>query len=149
MTANEIKTAWNTFKKEAKKEISFDMTGCCYMNAQQIANGTATITLCNNNDYDLSIERSRSNIERVNGYDTWTVEGKKRNEECELAVIANLEQRKAKYGTKANEAKTKAAEITSSAAFKKLAKAIGIQHFEVEMVHKWETLDAYQLRIHY
>lgn len=149
MTANEIKTAWNTFKKETKKEISFDMNGCCYMNAKQIANGTATICLCCDIEYDDEIKHHRNSIEKVNGYDTWTDEEKKRNEAHNMEMIAHYEHLKATYGDRANEAGTKAAEITNSAAFNKLAKAIGIQHFEVEFIKKWEGLNAYQIRIHY
>lgn len=149
MTTTEIKAAWNTFKKEAKKEISFDLTGCCYMNAKQIANGTATITLCNDIEYDVEIARSRRDAERVQGYDTWTAEEKARNKAHHLDLEAGYEAEKATYGTKANEAQTKAAEITSSAAFVKLAHAISIQAFELELVKKWEGLNLYQIRIHY
>ena len=149
MTPTEIKKAWNTFKKEIAKEVNFGMTGCCYMNAKQIANGTATICLCCDIEYDVEITRSRATIERVNGYTSWTDEEKKRSEKNSLESIANYENLKATYGNRANEAKTKATEITSTAAFKKLAQAISIQHFETELVKKWEGLNQYQIRIHY
>jgi hypothetical protein len=149
MTATEIKAAWNTFKKEAGKEISFDMTGTCYMNAKQIANGTATISLCNDIEYEDDIRYYRSSIERVNGYETWTAEEKEKHEAHEMKCIAACERGKAKYGTKANEAETKAAEILSSKAYKKLADAIGINNAGVEFVAKWAGLNVYQIRISY
>ena len=149
MTTTEIKKAWNNFKKEAKKEISFDLTGCCYMNAKQIANGTATIALCNDIEYDTEIARQRRTIEQVNGYTSWTPEEKKRSEAHSLARIAEYEAEKAAYGTKTNEAQVKAVEITSSAAFIKMAKTIGVHAFELELVKKWEGLNLYQIRIHY
>lgn len=149
MTPTEIKAAWNIFKKESKKQVSFDMTGCCYMNAKQIANGTATIALCNDIEYDVEIDRSRRDDERVQGYDTWTTEEKARSKARHLELRAGYEAKKAAYGTKANEAQTKATEITSTAAFQKLAKAIGIHAFELELVKKWGDLNLYQVRIHY
>ena len=149
MTPIEIKTAWNTFKKEAKKQISFDMTSCCYMNAKQIANGTATIAICNDIEYDTEIARQHRTIEQVNGYTSWTPEEKQRSEAHSLARIAEYEADKATYGTKANEAQTKAVEITSSAAFIKMAKTIGVHAFELELVKKWEGMNLYQIRIHY
>ena len=149
MTTTEIKAAWNTFKKEAKKEIRFDMSGCCYMNAKQIANGTATIALCSNIEYDEEIEYQRNSNEKVNGYNTWTTEEKKNHENRCLDRIANQEQRKAAYGNKENEAKKKAAEIIISPAFQKLAKAIDLKLADVELVHKWGGLYIYQLRLNY
>ena len=149
MHANEIKKAWNTFKKEAQKEISFSMSGSCYMNAKQIANGTATITLCSDTEYDACVRSRCEGIEMVNGYTTWTDEEKKNYEARNLEEIRFIEDKKAKYGNKANEANVKAAEIRSSKAFKKLAEAIGITAVNVELVKKWEGLNCYQIRIHY
>ena len=144
MTTTEIKNAWNTFKKEISKQVGFNMSGCCYMNAKQIANGTATIALCIDSDYDWGIEYHRKEIERVNGLNTWTSEEKKRSEARHLEKIAHYENLKNTYGTRANEAKTKAAEITASAAFQKLAQTIGIKATDWEL-----TKDQYQIRIHY
>ena len=149
MNANEIKKAWNTFKKEAKKELSFSTNGCCYMNAKQIANGTATIFLCCDIEYDKEIAYHRASIAKVNGYDTWTDEEKKRSEEHNLEMIAYYERLKATYGDRPTEAEKKAGEIFFSAAFRKLADAIGIKDTELELVKKWEGLNQYQIRIHY
>lgn len=149
MTANEIKNAWNTFKKEIKKELTFDLTGCCYMNAKQIQNGTATICLCNDIEYDNDIAESLSSIERVNGYNAWTAEEKKRSEAKQREYIKFIENQKATYGTKANEAKTKNDAIIASNAYKKLAASIGIHDAELEFVHKWAGLNLYQVRISY
>lgn len=149
MTHTEIKKAWNTFKKEIAKEIDFDLTGCCYMNQKQIENGTATITLCNDIEYDTEVSRLHADIEKINGYSSWTAEEKQRSEKHNLDLIAKQEAKKAAHGTKANEAQAKATEITCSAAFIKMAKAIGVHAFELELVKKWEGLNVYQLRIQY
>lgn len=149
MTANEIKNAWNVFKKEIAKEMPFSLTGCCYMNAKQIQNGTATIVLCNDIEYDEDIADRLRSIERVNAYTSWTDDEKKRSEASEREAIKYLESTKATYGTKANEAKIKAEAITNSKAFKKLAAAIGIKGAELEFTHKWAGLNIYQIRIAY
>ena len=144
MNANEIKKAWNAFKKEIAKEVNFDLTGCCYMNAKQIANGTATITLCNDWEYDIEIQHYRNSIEKVNGYDSWSEEEKKRNEEHNLTRIAYYEARKAEYGTKMNEAYKKTEAIANSKAYQKLAATIGVNDYGVEL-----KSGVYQLRINY
>lgn len=149
MTANEIKNAWNTFKKEAKKEISFDLTGRCYMNAKQIESHTATIALCNDIEYDNEIACCVRSIERVNAYTSWTDEEKKNSEERNRESIEQYESLKAAYGTRANEAEVKYTTITESKAYKKMAKAIGIKNADLELVHKWEGLNLYQIRINY
>lgn len=149
MNATEIKNAWNTFKKEIKKEVSFDMTGDCYMNKKQIENGTATIALCNDIEYDREIAHHMDSIAQVNAYTSWTAEEKKNNENHNMEMIRKYESLKATYGTRSNEAATKFAEITGTKAFKKLAETIGITHTEKELVKKWEGLNIYQIRIHY
>lgn len=149
MNAAEIKKAWNAFKKEVAKEVSFSVSGSCYMNKKQIENRTATILICNDIEYDDEIKYYRASIERVNGYDSWTDEEKKRNEESQLAEISKNEALKAAYGNKACEAREKAAEIQNSKAYGKLVEAIGISHFEVELVKKWEGLSCYQIRVYY
>ena len=149
MTANEIKNAWNRFKKDVAKEVDFDLTGCCYMNKKQIENGTATITLCNDIEYDDEIRNARASIDKVNGYDSWTAEEKQRNESKRLAEIEIYEAKKTAYGTKANEALVKFKQITETKAFKALAETIGTTAAEIELVKKWEGLSVYQLRITY
>lgn len=145
MTNTEIKAAWNAFKKEAQKELSFSLTGCCYMTQKQINLGTATVTICCNIPYQTEIRRTLETIERVNGYDTWTAEEKKRSEESNLSVIRELQQREEKYGTVADEAKAKRDELLSSKAFKSLASAIGIRSAELELNGE----NVYQIRISY
>ena len=146
MNANDIKKAWNTFKRELKKELDFDLTGCCYMNAKQIKKRTATISLCNCFDYDWEIEYSRKSIERVNSYDTWTAEEKKRHEQYELDMIAYYEANREKYGKKSNEAKAKTEAITRTQAFKKLSECIGVCGVCLELD---ESEAIYRLRINY
>ena len=145
MNATEIKKAWNTFKKEIAKEVDFNLTGCCYMTARQINNGTATITLCFNMTYDREIDYHRKAIKRVNSYDTWTPEEKKKNEEHNTERIAYYEALKAKYGTRADEAAAKYEAIANSKAFEKLSECIGIDSYHVEL----NKDNCYQLRISY
>jgi hypothetical protein len=149
MTNTEIKAAWNIFKKEAKKEITFDMTGDCYMNKKQIENGTATIVLCNDIEYDTDIAHYKMYIDRVNAYETWTDDEKKRNEEYNLDNIRRIERSKNRYGSKVKEAEIKYSEIVNSPSFKKLVKTIGVSAVEMELARKWEGLNVYQVRIHY
>ena len=149
MTNTEIKAAWNIFKKEAKKEITFDMTGDCYMNKKQIENGTATITLCNDIEYDADIANYKETIDRVNSYDSWTDDEKKRSEEHNLDMIRRVEYRKNLYGSKIKEAEDKYSEIINSQSFKNLVKAIGVNAVEMELVSKWAGMSVYQVRIHY
>lgn len=146
--ANEIKAAWNTFKREAKKEISFDLSGCCYMNAKQIQNGTATITLCADTEYDEIISSYRTAIDRVNGYDTWTAKEKKERESYYLDAIEKCETEKATYGTKVNEVNAMTNEIINSAAFKKMTNVIGVHTYATELIKK-DGMNVYQIRIHY
>lgn len=150
MAANEIKKAWNTFKKEITKEITtFNLTGACYMNQKQLANGTATISMAADIPFDTEIARCYRSIERVNGYSSWTDAEKKKNEEYYTRCIKAYEHLKATYGTPANEAETEYLAITSSKAFQKLAEAISIKRTELELVNKGRGLDVYQVRIHY
>lgn len=144
MTANEIKAAWNTFKKEAKKEISFDLNGCCYMNANQIRIGTATITLCNSCSYEENIAMITRAIEMVNGYEGWTAEEKKRSEDYDRECIRYIESLAEKYNDRENEAAVKYDEILNSNAFRKLAETIGINGSALEAKKGF-----YQMRISY
>lgn len=149
MTANEIKTAWNTFKKEIAKELDLDLTGCYYMNKKQIENGTATITLMLDWSYDREISYYLRNIEN---YSSWDGENKERGERYAREYrekIAEVEAKKAAYSTRENEAKYVAEQITSSDAFKKLAAAIGIQRTHIDMGKYSSSINTYQVRIHY
>lgn len=149
MNVNEIKTAWNTFKKEIAKEIEFDLTGCCYMNKKQIENGTATITLMLDWSYDREIDYYLREIERVS---KWEGDNKERGERYTRDYrekIAKIEAKKATYGTRENEARYWVEQITSSAAFKKLATAIGIHSTGIELGKYSSSIKSYQVRIHY
>lgn len=144
MTHEEIKKAWNLFKKEIAKEIDVDLTGCCYMNKKQIENGTATITIGNDLEFDWLIQHDRESIAKVNSYDSWTTEEKQRHEQRTLTYIADYEARKAKHGTKANEINYNAEQVLNSTAFKKLAETISIEDTGIELVK-----GVYQIRIYY
>lgn len=149
MTANEIKNAWSQFKKEIAKEITLDLTGCCYMTAKQIANGTATITLQLNWSYDDEIANITRDIEY---FSSWDGDNKERGERYAREYrekIAKIEARKATHGTRENEVAAEIETITSSTAFKKLAATIGIQDTHLDLGNYSGTLKVYQLRIYY
>lgn len=149
MEGNEIKKAWNAFKREIKKETGIDFSGCCYMNKKQIENGTATILLCNDVPFEAEVQRLRKTIDTVNGYETWSDDEKKRSVsvcEEEIKRVLSDEER---YATKENQANQIAAKVFDSNAFKAMASAIQITSSIVEFVKKWEGLGAYQIRIYY
>ena len=149
MNANEIKTAWNTFKKEIAKEIDLDLTGCCYMNKKQIENGTATITLGLDWSYDDEIAYY---IRQIEYYSSWDGENKERGERYTREYrekIADQEARKAAHGTREKETRGMVELITNSAAFKKLAAAISIQSTSLELGKYSKHINTYQIRINY
>lgn len=119
MTANEIKAAWNTFKRNAKKELSFNP--CTFsMTVKQIANSTATICLCSNVSYEEDIDSWRRELE-------WRKKNwSEVNEEYYQQRIRFVEELREKYGSIEGEAVAKYDEIIHSKAFSKLAEAIGI-----------------------
>lgn len=149
MTTTEIKNAWNVFKKEVQKETRIDLTGCCYMTAKQIANGTATITLQLDWTYEDEIANLLDNVEY---FSTWDGDNKERGERYAREYrekIAKLEARKAAYGTRLNEVSNDVEKITTSAAFKKLAETIGIRSHTIDLGRYSSRLNIYQLRISY
>ena len=119
MTAQEIKKAFNTFKKELAKETGH--SGGFTMSGRQIELRTATYLVCNILPYDTEIERCRKTVEKVLGYDTWSDEAKERTKQEYAGYIAGYEARKAKYGTKENELLMTLKEVENSGAFKKFA----------------------------
>ena len=149
MNENEIKKAWNTFKKEIAKEIDIDLTGCCYMNKKQLENGTATITLCIDWSYEDEIAYYLREIDR---FSSWDGENKERAERFireKREAIANIETKKANHGTRENEVRGEFEQITSSSAFKKLAAAIAIQSVDLGLSRYSSSSNIYQIRISY
>lgn len=119
MTNTEIKKAWETMKKELKKELGIE--GGFTMGAKQINNRTATYLVCNIVSYEEEIKRAKDSNAIVQAYDSWTAEEKaKRNAETERQV-AQYEELLAKYGTKENELRMVHEELVNSKAFQKFA----------------------------
>jgi hypothetical protein len=149
MTNTEIKNAWNVFKKEVQKETGLDLTGCCYMTAKQIANGTATITL----QLDWSYDNEIANITRdIEYFSSWDGDNKERGERYARDYrekIAKIEAKKATYGTREREVKNDTERITNSVAFKKLADAIGLRSYALELGRYSSSMNIHQLRISY
>ena len=143
MTNTEIKKAWETMKKELKKELG--IAHGFTMNAKQINNRTATYLVCNNIPYEEEIKREKDSNARVQAYDTWTEEAKaKYNAETERWVTQH-EERLAKYGTKENEHRMVHEELVNSKAFKKFASNFENVTTEFETKENW----LYYIRFHY
>lgn len=120
---NEIKKAFETMKKELKKETG--IYGGFVMNAKQIENRTATYIVCNLIPYEKEIEDAKYWDGVVQGYKTWTDEAKARRHSENMARIATLEDMIAKYGTKMNEGKERITKILESKAFEKFSTTLG------------------------
>lgn len=138
MNATEIKAAWNTYKKNSKKELSFYMTGCCSMTAKQIKNGTATMCLCAKVSYEEDIDNWKRQME-------WRKKDRGEiNETYYQCEIRRIEEQREKYGNREGEAAAKYDEIISSKAFRQLAESIGIKATTLEVQGYY-----YYLRINY
>lgn len=120
MTNSEIKKAWETFKKEIKKELHLDYLGF-YMSSRQINNRTATIRICNHIAFETEIKRDQDSIEKVMGYDTWTEEEKMRTKAYYESTISEKKALMARFGTKENMLKMISNEIINSKAFQKFS----------------------------
>lgn len=135
MTDKEIKKAWETMKKDLKKEFK-DVTALQYgftMNAKQIKNRTATFCATSILEYDAEIGQARRSLERVMGYTAWTDEEKAGCKERTERFVASIEAKKAKYGTREKEAGMYLEMIKNSNAFKKFSEAVGQAEMLVEI----------------
>lgn len=123
MTANEIKKAFETFKKEVAKECG--LKGGFTMSKRQIELRTATMLVNNIISFEEEIKRQEESDERVQGFSTWTEKQKMNHHEYCMENIRFYEDLKAKWGTKANEFSMKKKMLEESKAFAKLQQAIG------------------------
>ncbi len=144
MTAEEIKKAWNTFKKNIKKELPEAQYLGYTMSAKQIKNGTATILICNKIPYEDEIARTERSIIQVNGYETWTPEEKARNREYQEARIESYKRDLSRFGTKENELVSISNLIRESKAFKALSETIRVTSTTYD-----DMQNCYYLRINY
>jgi len=119
MTDAEIKKAWETMKKELRKELGIE--GGFTMSAKQIGNRTATFLVCNNRPYEEEIRLANKDIEKVMAYTSWTEEEKARSRAYNEERIAHYTAEMEKYGTKENELKVTHEAILNSKAFQKFA----------------------------
>lgn len=147
MTNEELKKAWNKIKKAMVKKDS-DLNGSFRMTAKQIANRTATVSLCNTVEYDNEIEEKLKDNEKVQAYTTWTDEEKANAQADTDKYVARRKNRKAMFKTKENEAKMLAKMITESKEFKEFQNLTGATT-TIELTHLWEGLDVYYLRVNY
>ena len=143
----EIKKAWDTMKKELKKE--FKNTRALHygfvMNAKQIKNRTATFTATGCWEYDRFITYHENEIKKVMSFETWTDEEKQRSKARDEESIEILKEKKATYGTIANEAKAYYEMIKNSEAFSKFSKAVG----NAEMYIEKDNEGFYRIRFAY
>ena len=123
MTAQEIKKAFETFKKELFKETG--IKGGFVMNFAQIKNRTATcrVACLRSFDDELSaIERCREIIDSTN----WkTPEQKAADHKYYDELASEIKEEKAQYGTPFAYARAKADRITGSKSFAKFVQAVG------------------------
>lgn len=138
----EIKKAWERMKKQIKKE-----TGISYgfsMTARQIKNGTATLCLSNTMSYEAEIARAEASDKEVQGFKSWSDEEKRERHEYYLRLIKQLKGRKAKYGTKDEEARQTTERIVNSKAFKEFKEEVGEVTYGIE-----EANNCYYIRFNY
>ena len=121
--ANEIKKAFEQFKKELFKETG--IKGGFTMSARQIENRTATYCICNLIPYEKEIAYHQNACERVRSYDSWTDAEKDRWCAGAEKTIAYYKDQLAKYGTKENYAAVMFETITKSKAYRNLCETFG------------------------
>lgn len=124
---NEIKKAFEVFKKEIAKELNFNdwQKSGFTMSKRQIELRTATYLACNSLSFEEEIKRAEADIARVMAYDTWTDDEKARHEANKQEVIKINEEMRSRYGTKANMLVQVKKDIEASKAFAKLQEVLG------------------------
>lgn len=124
MDSKEIKKAWNRFKNQNKQ-----YNGCCYMNARQIENHTATIRLTYMYDYDEAIKSFTEYIDELSDK-----EGKYVADAIERSkkALKGYQDLKAKYGSKKNEIDCRIEELINSESWNELQSKIGMIKTSIE-----------------
>lgn len=138
----DIKKAWEQMKKEIKKELG--ISGGFTLNAKQLQNRTATYLSTVTLSYETAIAFLEKEIERVQGYTTWTDAEKENSRQRELAEIQRLEALRSRYGTRENQVVEEMKAITGSKAFEKFENAVGKTSFHIE-----ENNGCYYIRFDY
>lgn len=118
----EIKKAFETMKKELKKEIS--ISGGFTMSAKQIENRTATYCVCNMISYEDEIKYHKAACDRVRSYKNWTDAEKERWISDTEVWVKYFEDCLEKYGTKENFANEMVNKIVNSKAFAKFCETV-------------------------
>lgn len=138
----EIKKAFETFKKEIKKELG--LSGGFTMSAKQIANRTATQIVVADIPFQTFIDQTIREDERIQSYDTWTDAQKARSHEEHIERIRRLGHRLNVYGTPYNMAVRRMCDIAASEAFRKFQENVGQTSLNVEQMN-----GAYYIRFNY
>ena len=128
----EIKKAFETMKKELKKEMG--ISGGFTMSAKQIENRTATYLVCNLVPWEKEIKYFEDACARVRGYSSWTDEEKARwCNDYETITIPWFKEQLAKFGTKTAYAENEINRVINSAAFAKFSAEVGGCRWEKEI----------------
>lgn len=126
---NEIKKAFETMKKELKKELN--ISGGFTMSARQIENRTATYLVCNLISYEKEIKYHEDTIERISKSNRTDADKQRWYDDCNKWV-SFWKSEQAKYGTKENFVKVEVERIVNSKAFAKFSEAVGGCKYHVE-----------------
>lgn len=147
MTNEEIKKAWNTFKRKVAKETELGGVPSYYMNIKQMANRTATMGIYHYDleDWSYYINRENKDLAKIMTYDTWTDEEKARSKKYRDERVACWTELTEKYGTQKNYADAIVKAVLESKAFKEFCDKVG------DVTYTFET-DRYNtlfVRLHY
>lgn len=144
LTPKEIKKAWETMKKNLKKEFADGLFDYGFvMNKTQIANRTATKTVCNTGTIDEEIESQKAFIENaVKWYKPEDYEIVKKNH---TEYIEYLEACKQEYGTQRNRAEAEKKTLEESQAFAQFKNTVGDVKVSIEI----DSDNFYRLRFNY
>lgn len=132
LTSKEIKKAWETMKKNLKKELKDGQFHEGFvMNATQIANRTATKTVCKACSYDEEIEYIKNYIiKSVDWYDQETYERVKKSREEYMIYLEGCKQ---KYNTRREMVEATKKTLEESQSFKQFEKTVGKTEITIEI----------------
>lgn len=136
MTAQEIKKAFDTFKKELNKETG--IKGGFTMNCRQIENRTATWLISRAESYEASIAEFEAWAKKSDKF--ISAEGARR--------VEYFKAEREQYGTKENYIATMIDRMTGSKAFKKFCETVGNVKFHKE-VSEYDGVMFVYLRFNY
>lgn len=147
LTPAEIKKAWNTFKKELKKEYKNEEqlhTGFV-MNGAQIAKRTATYAAIMDTPFDECIARNNKETAKIMSFETWSDESKQSRKEYYERINAWYESLKQEYGTPRAFAEHLLKMILESKSLEHFADKVGTTSLYIEL----SSDNCYRIRFTY